>query len=69
MHELSKDEKIREQCLARALYEGDMSSAWEKGEQRIIALTSALIKANRYDDLKHIEDRVFREQLFKEFEL
>ena len=31
MHELSQEEKIREQCLARILYQGDISGAREKG--------------------------------------
>ena len=53
MHELSQEEKIREQCLARILYQGDISGAREKGykdgRSEILALVQHLIRANRMD--------------------
>ena len=67
MYELSQEEKIREQCLARILYDGDMNGARQngfdagriegriegqlEGEQRISFLNQRLIQADRMDDL------------------
>lgn len=70
MHELSQDKKIREQCLARILYQGDMNGARDKGRQEILALTEILIRANRTDDLSRAcNDPEFLKQLLEEFKL
>lgn len=78
LHEMTEDEKIREQCLARDLYEHDKASAIaygkrqgvEEGRNQINELNKLLIEANRLDDLKRsTTDPNYQAQLLKEFEL
>ena len=82
MYELSQEQKIREQCLARILYDGDMNGArqngfeageisgYSKGEQRLSDLNLRLIQADRMDDLvRAASDPDYRNQLMKEFGL
>lgn len=78
LHEMTEDEKIREQCLARDLYEHDKASAIaygkrqgiEEGIQKINKLHKLLIEANRLDDLtRSTTDPDYQAQLLKEFGL
>ena len=82
MYELSQEQKIREQCLARILYDGDMNGARQngfeagqiegqiKGEQRLSTLQQRLMQADRMDDLiRSINDLDYRKQLMEEFGL
>lgn len=74
MYELSQEQKIKEQCRARILYNGDMNGAREKGinegEQRFGNLTRHLIRAGRMDDLmRAADDSDYRKQLMEEFGL
>ena len=66
-HEMTEEEKIREQCFARALYEWDMASGIEKGrkegleeglkegqkqgEERLAVLINNMVSAGRTEDI------------------
>ena len=78
LHEMTEDEKIRQQCMARERYEHDKASCIaygirqgiEQGMEKINKLNNLLIQANRLDDLKRsATDPAYQEKLLKEFEL
>lgn len=71
-HEMTEDEKIREQCFARALYEWDKASCIAKGkrdgEQRLATLINKLLEANRADDIPKVTtDDDYRQKLYQEY--
>ena len=82
LHEMTEDEKIYQQCLARERYERDRASciaygieqgieqgSEQKGKQ-LNQLFNLLIEANRVDDLKRsTTDPEYQAQLLKEFNL
>ncbi|MDO5135644.1 MAG: Rpn family recombination-promoting nuclease/putative transposase [Eubacteriales bacterium] len=82
MHEMSQEETIRNQCLARILYQGDMNSARQDGYQeghqegckdgmrRVNRLNAHLIAAGRLEDLvRASEDLQYQEALLEELGL
>ena len=78
LHEMTEDEKIYYQCLARERYERDRASCLaygieqgrKQGIDKINTLNSILIGANRLDDLKRsTTDSNYQAQLLKEFNL
>ncbi len=82
LHEMTEDEKIWEQCLARDLYDHDLASATEngiekgieqgiqQGMQQFSQLILKLTEANRMDDItRAASDKQYLEQLLKEFNL
>ena len=78
LHEMTEDEKIYQQCLARERYERDQASLLaygveqgiEQGREQLNRLNTFLIEANRFDDLKRsTTDPAYQEQLLKEFNL
>ena len=78
LHEMSEDEKIYYQCLARERYERDrasclaygMEQGMVQGMERISKLHQFLIEADRLDDLKRsTTDPDYQAQLLKEFNL
>ena len=78
LHEMSEDEKIYYQCLARERYECDKLSCIAYGKQQgltqgrnqINELHHQLIEANRFDDLKRsTTDPAYQAELLKEFNL
>ena len=74
LHEMSEDEKIYQQCLARERYERDRASCLaygiEQGMEKVNKLINLLIEANRLDDLKRsTTDPEYQAQLLKEFNL
>ena len=78
LHEMSEDEKIRQQCMARERYEHDRASAISYGnkqgreQERILlsTLQQKLVELNRTDDfLRAFSEPEFMEQLLKEFGL
>ena len=74
LHEMTEDEKIYQQCLARERYERDHASMLaygiEQDMKKITTLYNLLIKANRLDDLKRsTTDSKYLEELLKEFGL
>ncbi len=78
MKKYTEDEQIREQCLARILYEGDMSSARKEGfsegerfgEIKINTLIQKLLQDDRLSDLKRCTtDHEYQKLLLKEYGL
>lgn len=78
LHEMSEDEKIRQQCLARERYEHDRASAvaygnreGHKEERELLSqLQQKLVTLNRSGDFLHaFSDPKLMEQLLKEFGL
>ena len=82
LHEMSENEKIRQQCMARERYEHDRASAISYGkkqgieqgreQERILlgTLQQKLAKLNRSDDfLRAFSEPEFMKQLLKEFGL
>ena len=82
LHEMSEDEKIYYQCLARERYECDklsciaygkkqgLDEGLQQGRNQINELVHLLIEANRFDDLKRsTTDPAYQAELLKEFNL
>ena len=82
LHEMTEDEKIYQQCLARERYERDRASIFaygieqgieqgrEQEREQLNRLNILLIESNRFDDLKRsTTDPAYQEQLLKEFNL
>ncbi|MDO4648785.1 MAG: hypothetical protein Q4B26_09050 [Eubacteriales bacterium] len=82
MKKYTEDEQIREQCLARILYEGDMSSARKEGLAqglsegerlgaiKINTLIQKLLQDDRLSDLKRCTaDHEYQKLLLKEYGL
>ncbi len=78
LYEMSEDEKIYQQCLARERYERDKLSCvaygkkqgLEEGRDQINKLNHLLIESNRLDDLKRsTADSAYQAELLKEFNL
>ena len=56
--------------LGQMLYDDGMKKGMEKKENQLTELTARLLEENRLDDLKKSrEDKEFKEQLLKEFEI
>lgn len=74
LHQMSEDEKIREQCRGREKYNWDMASAINKGrkegENRLSSLINLLLEKGLTDDIPKVTtDRVYREELYKKYQL
>ena len=74
LHEMTEDEKIYQQCLARERYERDQTSMFaygvEQGMEKINKLHSLLVKAKRFEDLERsTTDLLYQKELLKEFGL
>ena len=70
LKELSADEKIKLQCLARERYEWDMASAIAKGEQRMVQLIQQLTKDGLADLIsKACTDENYRQELYQKYNI
>lgn len=74
LHQMSEDEKIREQCRGREKYNGDMAAAIEMGreeghaqgltdgENRLASLINLLLEKGLTDDIPKVTtDRSYRD--------
>ena len=78
LHQMSEDEKIREQCRGREKYNWDMASAIKmgreeglaEGENRLSSLINLLLEKGLADDIPKVTtDRAYREELYKKYQL
>ncbi len=70
MKELSADDKIRLQCLAREHYEWDMASATSKGEKRILLLIQKLSEEGLTDLISKVcTDSALRQELYEKYNI
>ncbi|MDO4273388.1 MAG: Rpn family recombination-promoting nuclease/putative transposase [Eubacteriales bacterium] len=78
LSELTEEEKIKLQCEARIIYQGDMHSAFLSGEAKgeakasknISLLFQLLLRDNRLDDLhKATKDLEFQRRLMEEYKI
>ncbi|MDC7287144.1 hypothetical protein NXH76_04980 [Blautia schinkii] len=72
LRELTEEEKIKLQCEARIMYQGDIHSAFLTGEAKatknISKLIQLLLRDNRLDDLrKATHDLEFQNSLMTEY--
>ncbi|MDD3416392.1 MAG: Rpn family recombination-promoting nuclease/putative transposase [Lachnospiraceae bacterium] len=70
MYVMSADEKIRMQCEARERYEYEQKAAIGYGEQRLANLINCLIADNCQNKISKVTtDKIYREKLYKEYQL
>ena len=82
LHQMSEDEKIREQCRGREKYNWDMASAIKmgreeglaqglsEGENRLSALINLLLEKGLTDDIPKVTtDSAYRDELYKKYQL
>lgn len=82
LHQMSEDEKIREQCRGREKYNWDMASAIKmgredgltegitQGENRLSALINLLLEKDLTDDISKVTtDSAYRDELYKKYQL
>ena len=82
LHQMTDDEKIREQCRGREKYNWDMASAIEKGrreglaqglaegENRLSSLINLLLEKGLTDEISKVTtDSSYREELYKKYQL
>ena len=70
MQELSADEKIKLQCMARERYEWDMASATAKGEKRALQLIQKLSEEGLTDLISKVaSDPTLRQELYQKYNI
>ena len=78
LHQMSEDEKIREQCEGRERYNWDMAAAIEtgrsegltEGENRLSSLINLLLEKGLTDDIPKVTtDSAYRDELYKKYQL
>lgn len=78
MREFTEDERMRDEYLLEEKIERDrramLHTAYREGnregEERVLKLNRQLIAKKRFKDLERIsEDKVYREELYREFDI
>lgn len=74
LHQMSEDEKIREQYRGREKYNWDMASAIKKGrlegENRLSSLINLLLEKGLTDEIPKVTtDNAYRDALYKKYQL